>query len=100
MVEGCVKALAQYYDLKDVLAKVNNRGGWTVTELEKAVERISEKLGERFTMAWDRAWVLHMWRPHEEKPNPNAIRIRLPYIERMVNETIKLVRARQNSRNG
>ncbi len=29
-VEEIVKALAQHYDLKDVLARVNERGKWTV----------------------------------------------------------------------
>ena len=43
-------------------------------------------------MAWDGAWVLHMWGFHEEKLDSNAVRVRLPYIERMVNETVKIVR--------
>ena len=90
--EECVKALAQHYNLEDVLSKVNERGRWTVTELEKAVERISERLGEWFGDAWDRAWVLHVWGFHEEKLDSEAIRVRLPYIERMVNETTKIVR--------
>ncbi|WP_243675608.1 PaREP1 family protein [Vulcanisaeta distributa] len=61
--EECVKALAQYYDLKNILGRVNERGGrWTVTELEKAVEAISERLGDWFGgEAWDRAWALHVW---------------------------------------
>ncbi len=54
--EECVKALAQYYGLRDILSKVNERGRWTVTELEKAVEAISERLGDWFGEAWDRAW--------------------------------------------
>ncbi len=41
--EECVKVLAQYYDLKDILTKVNGRGRWTVTELEKAVEKNKRK---------------------------------------------------------
>ena len=91
--EECVKALAQYYDLKDVLSKVNNRSRWTVTELEKAVEEISRKLGEWFGEAWDRAWVLHVWGFHEEKLDSEAVRIRLPYIEGMVKETQEALQA-------
>jgi hypothetical protein len=34
--------------LDTVLNKVNERGRWTVAELEKAVEAISERLGEWF----------------------------------------------------
>ncbi|GAB6945105.1 PaREP1 family protein [Vulcanisaeta sp. JCM 14467] len=74
----CVKGLAQHYNLEDVLFKVNERGRWTVTELEKAVEKISEKLGEWFVTAWDKAWVLHAWGLHEEKLDSNAVSVRLP----------------------
>ena len=97
--EECVKALAQYFDLKDVLTKANNRGRWTVTELEKAVEKISGRLGEWFTMAWDDANYLHVWGFHEAKLDSEAVRTRLPYIERIVNETIKIVKTGQNPRN-
>ena len=58
--EECVKALAQYFDLKDVLIKVNNRRRWTVTELEKAVLAISKRLGDWFGEAWDRANYLYV----------------------------------------
>ena len=91
--EECVKALAQHYNLEDVLSKVNERGWWTATELEKAVEKISEKLGEWFGDAWDRAWVLHVWGLHEAKLDSEAVRTRLPHIERIVNETTKIVKA-------
>ena len=37
-----------HYKLDTVLNKVNERGRWTVAELEKAVEAISERLGEWF----------------------------------------------------
>ncbi|WP_342765452.1 PaREP1 family protein [Vulcanisaeta sp. JCM 14467] len=61
---------------------------------------MSEKLGEWFTTAWDDANYLHVWGFHEEKLDPEAVRTRLPYIERMVNETIRLVKTSQNPRNG
>jgi hypothetical protein len=43
--EEAVKALATRFGLGDILKRVEGRGRWTVTELEKAVSRISEKLG-------------------------------------------------------
>ncbi|WP_291766895.1 PaREP1 family protein, partial [Caldivirga sp. UBA161] len=85
--EECVKALAQHYDLRDVLDKVNERGRWTVTELEKAVLAISRRLGDWFGEAWDRAWVLHVWGFHEAKLDAEDVRIRLPSIEKIVKET-------------
>jgi hypothetical protein len=50
-----------YFNLSDVLESVKKRGGWTVAELERAVEAISEGFGEWFISVWDIAWVLHVW---------------------------------------
>jgi hypothetical protein len=41
VAEECVKALAIHYNLEDILRNVEKRGGWTVTDLEKAVKEIS-----------------------------------------------------------
>ena len=59
--EECVKALAIYLNLGDIMREVERRGKWTVTELEKAVEAISDRLGRWYEEAWDRAWALHVW---------------------------------------
>ena len=37
------KALALHFSLSDILEKVEERGRWTVTELDKAASRVSEK---------------------------------------------------------
>jgi hypothetical protein len=87
--EETVKALTAHFNLSDILTKVEKRGGWTVTELEKAVEAISERLGEWFSAAWDRAWALHAWGFHEAKLDSEAIRI--PYVERIVVEAQEAV---------
>ncbi len=89
--EECVKALTIHFKLEDVLSKVRDRGRWTVTQLEKAVEAISDKLGEWFLQAWDVAWALHVWGFHEAKLDTEAVKRRLPYIERIVEETKKLI---------
>ena len=78
--------------MKEVLVRVNDRGRWTVTELEKAVPAISKRLGEWFGEAWDRANYLHVWGFHEAKLDSEDVRVRLPYVERIVNETTKIVR--------
>ena len=92
--EEAVKALVIFYDLQDVLAGVEEKGRWTVSYLEKAVEAISEKLGGWFGEAWDRAWALHVWGFHEAKLDSKAVEIRLPYVERMVLEVEKIIRGR------
>jgi hypothetical protein len=90
--EETVKALTMHFNLSDILAKVEKRGRWTVTELEKAVEAISERLGEWFSAAWDRACALHVWGFHEAKLDSEAIRIRIPYVERIVVEAREAVK--------
>ena len=89
-VEESVKALAIYYDLKDVLAKVNERGRWTVTELEKAVIEISRRIGKWFRQSWDTANYLHVWGFHEMKLDAEDVKDRLPDIEKMIQEAQKI----------
>jgi len=90
--EEAVKALAIFYNLQDVLAGVEEKGRWTVSYLEKAVEAISERLGGWFLQSWDRAWALHVWGFHEAKLDSKAVEIRLPYVERIVLETERVIR--------
>jgi hypothetical protein len=87
--EEAVKALAAYFDLKDM--DVERSGRWSVGKLGKAVLRISEKVGEWFRSSWDAAWVLHVWGFHEAKFDPEDVRTRLPDIERMVSEAWRIV---------
>jgi len=84
--EESVKALTIYFNLTDILSNVKRRGRWTVTELEKAVLKISEKLGIWFMDAWDHAWALHIWGFHETKFDAEDIKPRLPSIEKIVKE--------------
>jgi hypothetical protein len=89
--EESVKLLALYLGISDVLAQVRQRNRWTVTDLEKAVEAISQKLGYWFMASWDTAWALHVWGFHEAKFDSEAVKIRLPYIEKIVEEAKKIV---------
>jgi hypothetical protein len=73
-----------------VLSRVKQRDRWAATDLEKAVEAISKKLGDWFGEAWDRAWALHVWGFHEAKFDSEAVRIRLPYVERIVEEAKRM----------
>jgi hypothetical protein len=89
--EEAVKALATRFGLGDILKRVEGRGRWTVTEFEKAVSRISEKLGEWFDAAWDAANYLHVWGFHEAKLDLEDVRKRLPRIERAVSEARRVI---------
>jgi hypothetical protein len=89
--EESVKLLALYLGISGVLAQVGQRNRWTITDLEKAVEAISQKLGDWFMASWDTAWALHVWGFHEAKFDSEAVKIRLPYIEKIVEEAKKIV---------
>ena len=92
--EEAVKALAVFYNLQDILSRVEGRGRWVASDLEKAVEAISERLGGWFLQSCDNAWALHVWGFHEAKLDSKAVEIRLPYVERMVLEAEKIIRGR------
>ena len=96
--EEVVKALALHFDLGEVIERVERRGRWTVTELEKAVEVIADKLGEWFRYSWDSAWVLHVWGFHEAKLDSRAVKLRAPDVERMVLEADKLSKSKRGPR--
>jgi hypothetical protein len=90
--EEVVKALTIYFNLSDIIEKVDERKRWTVTELDKASRMISEKLGKWFRSSWDTAWALHVWGFHEAKLDSESVRDRLPDIEKMVMEAQKVVK--------
>jgi hypothetical protein len=90
--EEVIKALTIYFNLSDIIEKVDERKRWTVTELDKASRMISEKLGKWFRSSWDTAWALHVWGFHEAKLDSESVRDRLPDIEKMVMEAQKVVK--------
>jgi len=94
VAEECVKTLAIHYNLEDVLRNVEKRGRWTATDLEKAVKEISRRVGEDFLASWDHAWVLHVWGFHEAKLDSESIKIRIKYIESMLEKTKRIIEAR------
>jgi hypothetical protein len=89
--EESVKLLTLHLGISEVPTQVKQRDRWTVTDLEKAVEAISKKLGDWFGETWDRAWALHVWGFHEAKFDSEAVKIRLPYVERIVEEAKRIV---------
>jgi hypothetical protein len=93
--EEVVKALTTYFNLSDIIEKVDERKRWTITELDKASRLISEKLGKWFRSSWDTAWALHVWGFHEEKLDSESVRDRLQDIEKMVMEAQKVVKKKR-----
>jgi len=95
--EETVKALTIYFNLVNIIKSVNERGRWTVTDLERAALEISRKLGRWFRAAWDAANYLHVWGFHEAKINAEDIDDRLPNIERIVKEAQEIISGTHDS---
>lgn len=93
--EEAVKALAVHLDLSDVLEAVEKRGRWTVTELDRAVRKISQRTGKWFMSSWDAAWALHVWGFHEAKLDMKSVKERSVEVEKMVVEARKIVTEKQ-----
>ncbi len=94
-VEECVKAFAKHFKLEDILGKVGERGRWTVTDLEKAVLRISERVGEWFRRVWDEANYLHVWGFHEAKLDSEDVKARARDVEEAVAKAVALIRIKK-----
>ena len=92
VAEECVKALAIHYNLEDILRNIEKRGRWTVTDLEKVVEEISRRVDELFISLWDHAWALHVWGFHEAKLGSESVKMRIKYIESMLEKTRKILK--------
>lgn len=90
-VEEGVKALAIYYDLREVLDKVRDRGRWSVRDLEDAVVRLSKILGEWLRRAWEAAYYLHVEGFHEGRLGSASVRERVGDVERVIEEIKKII---------
>ena len=81
--EEAVKQLARSLGVEDVLKLVEERGRWTVTDLEKVVRRL-RSLEPGVVGWWDNANYLHVWGFHEAKLDSESVKIRLPSVEKIV----------------
>jgi hypothetical protein len=89
--EEAIKPLAIYNELSEILARVEERGRWTVTELEKAVEILSDSIGEWVLTSWDAAWALHVWGFHEARLDSEAVRRRVERVRRLITESGRII---------
>jgi hypothetical protein len=89
--DEAIKALAIHHGLSEILARVEERGRWTVTELEKAVETLSDRIGEWVLASWDAAWALHVWGFHEARLDNEAVRRRAERVRRLIAESGRII---------
>jgi len=84
-VKESIKGLTKYYGIRDVLDRVNERGKWSTKDLDNAVIKISERLGDWFRRSWETAYYLHVEGFQEARLDQVGVRVRVKDIEKVIN---------------
>ncbi len=82
VAEECIKALAKIENLDEAI-EAKKRGRWTLSLLDYAAKKLGEKICEEIYHSWDHAYFLHVEGFHEARLEPEQIRARLRYIEKL-----------------
>jgi hypothetical protein len=85
--EECIKLLSERFNLPEV-KEAEEKGKWTVTLLEKAVRKLSDKISIDVQIGWDAASYLHVWGFHEAKLEAENVKARIPLIKRLMELTL------------
>jgi hypothetical protein len=85
--EECIKLLSERFNLPEV-KEAEEKKKWTVTLLEKAVRKLSDKISIDVQIGWDAANYLHVWGFHEAKLEAENVKARLPLIKRLIELTL------------
>jgi hypothetical protein len=85
--EECIKLLSERFNLPEA-KEAEEKGRWTVTLLEKAVRKLSDKISIDVQIGWDAANYLHVWGFHEAKLEAENVKARLPLIKRLIELTL------------
>jgi hypothetical protein len=81
--EECIKALSEHFCLPEV-KDAEEKGRWTVALLERAVRKLTGKIGMDVQLGWDAANHLHVWGFHEAKLEVEDVKARVAIIRRLV----------------
>jgi len=85
--EECIKLLSERFNLPEA-KEAEEKGRWTVTLLERAVRKLSDKISIDVQIGWDSANYLHVWGFHEAKLEAENVKARLPLIKRLIELTL------------
>ena len=85
--EECIKLLSERFNLPEV-KEAEEKGIWTVTLLERAVRKLSNKISINVQIGWDAVNYLHVWGFHEAKLEVENVEARIPLIKRLVELTL------------
>ncbi|MHA1595418.1 MAG: PaREP1 family protein [Candidatus Baldrarchaeia archaeon] len=83
VAEEAIKALAVAEKLEEA-NKAKERGRWTLSLLDAAARKLSEKINERIYDDWDHAYFLHVEGFHEARLKPEQVRARLKYVKELL----------------
>ena len=86
--EECIKALSERFNLPEV-KEAEEKGKWTITLLEKAVRKLSDKISIDVQIGWDAANYLHVFGFHEAKLEVENVKARIPLIKRLIELIIR-----------
>jgi dissimilatory sulfite reductase (desulfoviridin) alpha/beta subunit len=85
VVEECIKALAQHYNMPEHQEAVKE-GRWWIQLLGKASRGLSRELKEpKITDVWSRAYDIHVWGFHETKYTIEDIKEDAEYVDWLLN---------------
>jgi hypothetical protein len=85
--EECIKLLSERFNLPEV-KEAEEKGRWTVTLLERAVRKLSDKISIDVQIGWDAANYLHVFGFHEAKLEAENVKARIPLIKRLIELTL------------
>jgi hypothetical protein len=85
--EECIKLLSERFNLPEV-KEAEEKKKWTVTLLEKAVRKLSDKISIDVQIGWDAANYLHVFGFHEAKLEAENVKARIPLRKRLIELTL------------
>jgi hypothetical protein len=85
--EECIKLLSERFNLPEA-KEAEEKGRWTVTLLERAVRKFSNKISIDVQIGWDAANYLHVFGFHEAKLEAENVKARIPLLKRLVELTL------------
>ena len=85
--DECIKLLSERFNLPEA-KEAEEKGRWTVTLLEKAVRKLSDKISIDVQIGWDAANYLHVFGFHEAKLEAENVKARIPLIKRLIELTL------------
>ena len=94
VVEECVKALSQLYDLPEY-RRAAEEGRWWTRLLGKAARRLARMLNEpRIEFVWGMAYDIHVWGFHEAKYSVEDVSSDLEHVEWLLRYTREAIERR------